>query len=76
MLNKPIDLNNHLFAAIERLNDESIVGEQLKEEIERGRAISGLAKQVIDQQKNILLAERLLVENKNSGRDLPALLGG
>lgn len=76
MLNKPIDLNNHLFAAIERLNDESITGECLKEEIERGRAISGLAKQVIDQQKNILLAERMMIDNHKSDRKLPELLGG
>lgn len=74
MKNKPVDLNNHLFMAIERLNDESINGDQLKEEIERGRAISGLAKQVIDQQKNIISAENLRREGSD-GR-LPTLLGG
>lgn len=74
MKNKPIDLNNHLFAAIERLNDESISGDQLKEEVERGRTIAGLAKQVIDQQKNILLAERLRTDRED--KNLPDLLGG
>lgn len=74
MKNKPLDLNNHLFAAIERLNDESIKGDSLKEEIERGRAISGLAKQVIDQQKNILAAENL--RREGASRRLPELLGG
>lgn len=74
MRNKPIDLNNHLFMAIERLNDENINGDQLKEEIERGRAISGLAKQVIDQQKNIISAENL--RREGAGGRLPTLLGG
>lgn len=76
MKNKPIDLNNHLFMAIERLNDEDIKGDELKEEIERGRAISGLAKQVIDQQKNIIMAEKMRAAPENPARELPELLGG
>lgn len=76
MKNKPIDLNNHLFMAIERLNDESIKGEQLKEEIERGREISRLAKQVIDQQKNIIEAEKMRHAPDRESKELPLLLGG
>ncbi len=75
MRNKPIDLNNHLFAALERLNDEDIKGEELKEEIERGRAIAGLAKQVIDQQKNIIMVEKMRNE-PGAGGVMPELLGG
>lgn len=74
MKNKPTDLNNHLFAAIERLNDESIKGDELKEEIERGRAIAGLSKQIIDQQKNILLAEKLRTERAD--QRIPDMLNG
>lgn len=76
MKNKPIDLNNHLFAAIELLSDESVTGTKLQENIERGRTIASLAKQVIDQQKNIILAERLLIDSSNPTRTLPELLGG
>lgn len=32
------DLTNHLFAELERLGDESLSGDALREEIERARA--------------------------------------
>ena len=41
------DLNNHLFAQLERLGDEDIKGEELQQEINRAKAISDIATQVI-----------------------------
>ena len=42
MKNTLADLNNHLFEAIERLNDEEITGEDLSMEIKRGQIIAQL----------------------------------
>lgn len=41
------DLNNHLFAQIERLGDEDLKGEDLQEEINRAKAVSDIATQII-----------------------------
>ena len=48
MKNRLIDLNNHMFAQMERLSDEDCVGEKLTQEINRSKAVSNLAAQVIN----------------------------
>ena len=39
------DLNNHLFAQLERLSDEDIKGNALEEEINRAKAVTSIAQQ-------------------------------
>lgn len=48
MKNKLSDLNNYLFEAIERLNDDDLSDEQLEKEIKRSEAVQKVAKTIIE----------------------------
>lgn len=74
MKNKLIDLNNHLFAQIERLSDEELLDDKLKEEIERSRAIGSVAKNVIDNAR-LCLDAQLAYDDSMRIRRLPEMLG-
>lgn len=56
------DLNNHLFEQLERLNDEELKGEELKEEIVRAKSITDIAAKIIDNANTVLQAKKLQVE--------------
>ncbi|WP_286903146.1 hypothetical protein [Vreelandella sedimenti] len=71
MKNKIDDLRNHLFAQLERLGDETIKGDALKEEIQRARAVSEVSAQVVDTAR--AENERLKIIKRAPGTDfLPA----
>ena len=58
--NKIADLNNHLFAQLERLNDETIKPEEMDIEIRKAEAVSKIASQIIGSNKLILDAAKLI----------------
>ena len=43
MRNNLVDLNNHLFEQMERLNDDELTDDQLHKEIERSKAMANIA---------------------------------
>lgn len=70
--NKLIDLNNHLFAQLERLSDENLANEELAKEINRGKAITGIASQIIA--NGNLVVNSIRVQAEYSRNAPPALL--
>lgn len=72
--NTLIDLNDHLFAELERLGDEELSPEELKAECERAKAINGVAKNIVDNAALVLKAEEF--REKTYAADVPRLLIG
>lgn len=58
MKNKLSDLNNHLFAQLERLSDEDLEGDKLAQEIERSKAVTCVAREIILNGKLVLEAQK------------------
>lgn len=71
------DLNNHLFAALERLNDEDLDETKLAKEISRAKAVTGVASQIIANGQLVLKA-KVAREEHLGGADenLPKMLEG
>lgn len=73
MKNKLVDLNNHLFEELERLNDEELKGEELQEERERAKSIANIAQTIINNGELALKAVKHYDEFGNKG-DIPEIL--
>ncbi|MBU5214996.1 hypothetical protein [Heyndrickxia oleronia] len=70
------DLNNHLFAQLERLSDEDIKGEELVEEIKRAKAVTSIANQIILNGTLVLKAQKFHTEYKSNDLQKPKMLEG
>lgn len=70
------DLNNHLFAQLERLSDEDIKGEELKEEITRSKAVADIATKIIANGNLVLQGQKFMKDSYDAEKDLPRMLEG
>lgn len=70
------DLNNHLFAQLERLGEEELTEEELNKEINRAKAITSVAKEVISNANLVLRAKIQIEEQIGDKKALPKMLEG
>ena len=78
MKNKLADLNNHLFTTLERLNDEDLKEGSLDEEINRAKAIAGVANQIINNARLVFEATKAIsdgtIRESEQGRYMLGML--
>lgn len=74
MQNKLTDLNNHLFAQLERLGNEELTNEELTAEIDRARAITSVSSQIIANASLTLRAAEFKADYGRNEVHLPPLL--
>ena len=68
------DLNNHLFAQLERLGEEDLTEEELSREINRSKAITDVASQIISNGSLVLKSKMAYDETFNADKEKPKML--
>ncbi|AJS59872.1 hypothetical protein [Paenibacillus sp. IHBB 10380] len=76
MKNTLKDLNDHLFAQLERLSDEELTGEKLANEISRAKSVTSVASQIIANGTLVLEGRKLIDDRMNANTELPKMLEG
>lgn len=75
MKNTLTDLNNYLFEAIERLNDDSLDPEALEKEIKRSETVTKVAQTIIENGEMAIRAQKVMYEYGSGGQVEMPLLG-
>ena len=70
MKNKLSDLNNHLFAQMERLCEEDLKGDALQEEIKRATAVTLISTQIIENAKTCIKGYEIAAEYGFQNKEL------
>jgi hypothetical protein len=73
--NKLADLNDHLFAQLERLSDENLTAEQIAQEVERTDAIVDVSEQIVRNADLQLKAVGLLAQHGDRFRAQLTMIG-
>lgn len=73
MKNTLTDLNNHLFAQLERLSEEGMVHEQLVFETERSKSLTIIARTIVDNAR-LMLDAQTRINDIPERKELPAIL--
>lgn len=73
MKNTLTDLNNHLFAQMERLSEELLNLEQLAFEAERSKSLTIIARTIVDNARLVLDAQTR-INDIPERKELPAIL--
>lgn len=76
MKNTLPDLNNHLFAQLERLSDEDLKGEELQSELLRAKGITDVSKTIVDNAKLVLDARKFIDDSFEHNPKIPRMLTG
>jgi len=71
MRNKNFHLKNHLFEQLERLNDDDLTDEQLEKEVKRAKAMSDIAKNIVESAKVDMQFYKLTGTGTTDFVDLP-----
>lgn len=73
--NKLSDLNNHLFAQLERLSDEDLTTEEITKEAQRAEAVVKVGDQILSCAKITLDAMKLVANGTYEVPELNRILG-
>ena len=71
--NKLLDLNNHLFEALERINDDELQGEKLQEEMARAKTITQIGNTIINN-ASLALEAKKYKDEFGKGATLPLMI--
>ena len=69
-------MNNFLFAQLERLGNGSLMGEQLREEVTRAKAMADISTRIIQSGELVLRAHVFQDRRVDTGSTIPKLLSG